>query len=468
MGMGPKRDQSSRRSLIKGLAATSTFATHTSQAASSERPNILYLHSHDTGRYIQPYGYAIRTPNLQKLAEESILFRQAFDAAPTCSPSRAALLTGHCPHKNGMLGLAHRGFGLNDYRQHVLHWLRPHGYRSTLIGVQHIAKDPTVIGYDEIVPTKSVKVADVAPAAVRFIKQPTKQPFFLDIGFHETHREFPRPGPKQDPRYTEPPSLVADTPETRGDMASFAASAEVLDGGVGAVLNALESAGLAQNTLVISTTDHGIAFPGMKCNLTVHGTSVYLMMRGPGGFGGGKICEAMVSHMDLYPTICELLNIEKPNWLEGISLFPLIRGEAREIHDELFAEVNYHAAYEPKRAVRTRRYNYIRHFGDKNTPVLPNCDDSPSKNLWLNSGWRESAVPRELLFDTLMDPNESRDLAADPACSSIVAEMRQRLDSWMKRTDDPLLQGPVKAPGGAVVNDPNGTSPQEPVMPATA
>jgi arylsulfatase A-like enzyme len=231
-------------------------------------------------------------------------------------------------------------------------------------------------------------------------------------------------------------------------------------------LNALEASGLAGNTLVISTTDHGIAFPGMKCNLTVHGTSVYLMLRGPGGFGGGKICDAMVSQMDLYPTICELLDISKPDWLEGRSLMPLVRGEGQSIHDEIFAEVNYHAAYEPKRAVRTSRYNYIRHFGDKRTPVLPNCDDSPSKNLWLKNGWQNTIVPRELLFDSTRDANEAHDIATDPAYASVLADMRQRLDRWMEKTDDPLLHGPVKAPKGALVNDPDGISPQEPVIPA--
>ncbi len=399
---------SSRRELMKGLAAT-TLLTSRAQAA-PERPNILYLHSHDTGRYIQPYGYDVPTPNLQKLAREGILFRQAFDAAPTCSPSRAALLTGHCPHNNGMLGLAHRGFSLNDYNQHIINWLRPHGYRSTLIGVQHIAKDPKVIGYDEIAETKGNHVAEVAPAAVRFLKQTPKQPFFLDVGFHETHREFASPGPKEDERFTTPPTPVPDTPTTRRDMAAFHATARVLDDGVGAVLNALASAGLAENTLVISTTDHGIAFPAMKCNLTVHGTSVYLIMRGPGGFTGGKVSNVMISQMDLYPTICDLLNIEKPGWLQGRSLLPLMRGEAQELHEEIFAEVNYHAAYEPKRAVRTRRFNYIRHYGDRQNPVLPNCDDSLSKDVWLKNGWRDQIVPRELLFDTVFDPNEARNL----------------------------------------------------------
>jgi len=458
---------SSRRALLKGLAAGSVLAAR-SQAASGDRPNILYLHSHDTGRYIQPYGYDVPTPNLQKLAAEGILFRQAFDAAPTCSPSRAALLTGHCPHNNGMLGLAHRGFSLNDYQQHIVNWLRPHGYRSALAGVQHIAKDPKVIGYDEILVTRNNHAAEVAPAAVRFLQGHPKEPFFLTVGFQETHREFAAPGPRDDERFTAPPAPILDTPATRRDMAAFHATARVMDEGIGAVLDALASSGLAENTLVISTTDHGIAFPAMKCNLTVHGTSVYLIMRGPAGFNGGRTVNAMISQMDLYPTICELLNIEKPAWLQGKSLLPVVRGAAPQLHEEIFAEVNYHAAYEPKRAVRTPRYNYMRHFGDRVHSVLPNCDDGLSKDVWLKNGWRDQLVPRELLFDTLFDPAEGRNLVSDPAYAATLSDMRSRLDTWMRNTQDPLLQGPVKAPSGTVVNDPGGTSPQEPVRPATA
>src|SRR5689334_20845385 len=245
-GMASNQDGSSRRDLMKGMAAGALLASR-GRAAATERPNILYLHSHDTGRYIQPYGYDVPTPNLQKLAGEGILFRQAFDAAPTCSPSRAALLTGECPHDNGMLGLAHRGFSLNDYNRHILHWLRPHGYRSTLIGVQHIAKDPKTIGYDEIVETKGNHVASVAPAAVRFLKERPKEPFFLDIGFFETHREYPEPSEREDVRFTEPPVTVPDTAATRQDMAAFHASARLMDAGAGAVLDALEAAGLAKN-----------------------------------------------------------------------------------------------------------------------------------------------------------------------------------------------------------------------------
>ncbi len=110
------------------------------------RPNILYLHSHDTGRYIQPYGYAVPTPNLQRLAEGGMLFRQAFCASPTCSPSRASLLTGMVPHSNGMRGLAHFGFTLDDPTQHLLYTLRQAGYQTVLAGEQHIARDSNQIG----------------------------------------------------------------------------------------------------------------------------------------------------------------------------------------------------------------------------------------------------------------------------------------------------------------------------------
>ncbi len=423
-------------------------------------PNILYIHSHDTGRYVQPYGYAIPTPNIQRLAGQGVLFRQAFCAAPTCSPSRAALLTGQCAHSNGMIGLAHRGFSLRDYKQHILHTLRTVGYDSTLIGVQHVAKAPDIIGYDQIVKVQNNRVEHVAPAAVDFLNHAPSQPFFLSVGFSETHREFAAPGPTEDPRYCRPPHPIPDTPQTRQDMAAFKASARVFDQGVGAVLDALDTNGLTEDTLVICTTDHGIAFPGMKCNLTDHGIGVMLIMRGP-GFDEGLVCDAMVSHVDLFPTICEFLNIEPPVWLQGNSMVPLIRGEAEQINDEIFAEVTYHAAYEPQRAVRTRRWKYIRRFEDHCGPVLPNCDDSFSKDVWMQHGWRDRPVASEQLYDLIFDPNEAHNLADDSSMVPVLDEMRGRLDRWMHATDDPLLRGPVPAPPGARVNDPDGLSPRE-------
>lgn len=441
--------------------AGSASAVAMSMAQSGRsRPNILYIHSHDSGRYLQPYGHAVPAPALQRLAEGGVLFRQAFNAAPTCSPSRASLLTGTCPHNNGMLGLAHRGFVLNDYKEHIVHTLRGAGYSSALIGLQHIANDPAVIGYDQVTVVPGNHVEDVVPRAVEFLGK-ARGPFFLDVGFQETHRPYRRPGPSEDARFCQPPAPIPDTPATRMDMASFKASARVLDSGVGAVLRALEVNGLADKTLVISTTDHGIAFPDMKCYLTDAGMGVSLIVRGPGGFSGGKVCNAMVSHLDIFPTVCELLDIEKPARLQGTSMLPLILGDAREIHEEIFAEVNYHATYEPKRAVRTHRWKYIRHFDGRQHPNLPNCDDGPSKMYWLDSGWRNRTVAAEQLYDLIFDPNETRNLAADPQAGTALQEMRARLDRWMHATNDPLLHGPVPAPPDAVLNDPEGTSSTE-------
>lgn len=430
----------------------------------AQQPNILYIHSHDTGRYVQPYGRAVGTPNIQRLAEQGVLFRRAFCAAPTCSPSRAALLTGQSAHSSGMIGLAHRGFRLRDYRRLLSFTLADARFHTALVGVQHVATDRSILGYHELLKAPSASAADVAPEAVRFLRQGPPQPFFLDVGFFETHREFPTPGPEDDPRYCPPAPTVPDTPDTRRDMAAFRASARALDRGVGTVLQALDEAGLAENTLVICTTDHGIAFPGMKCNLTDHGIGVMLIMRGPEGFAGGRVCDAMVSHIDVYPTVCGLLGLEPAPWLEGRSLLPIVRGEADEVNEEVFAEVTYHAAYEPQRAVRTHRWKYIRRFGGRQTPVLPNCDDSPSKDVWMNHGWAHRRMEQEQLYDLVFDPGEVCNLADDPTYRDVLADMRSRLQRWMEKTEDPLLLGDVPAPPGAEVNDPNGVSPQEPTL----
>src|SRR6266699_1637764 len=175
--MSSNSSQSSvaRRTFLGTAVAGSALAQ-----TNPKRPNIIYIHSHDTGRYLEPYGHAVPAPNLQRLANEGILFRQAFNAAPTCSPSRASLLTGMCPHSNGMFGLAHRGFVLNDYKQHILHTLRAAGYYSGLFGVQHIASNPATIGYDKFETFPGNHVEPVSAAAAKFLESSPKIPFFLD------------------------------------------------------------------------------------------------------------------------------------------------------------------------------------------------------------------------------------------------------------------------------------------------
>jgi N-sulfoglucosamine sulfohydrolase len=182
----------------------------------------------------------------------------------------------------------------------------------------------------------------------------------------------------------------------------------------------------------------------------------------PGGFSGGRTLDSLVSQIDLFPTVCELLALDPPPWLQGRSLMPLLRGEAHEINEAVFAEVTYHAAYEPQRAVRTRRYKYIRRFDGRTRPVLPNIDDSPSKELLVQHGLASRLVDDEALYDLVFDPQETRNVAGDPKLFPLLADMRAKLERWMRDTGDPLLDGPVPLPPGAVANDPDGASPSEP------
>ncbi len=433
------------------------------------RPNILYIHSHDTGRYVQPYGFPVSTPHIQKLADEGTTFRQAFCASPGCSPSRAALLTGQCAHSAGMLGLAHRGWGLHDYGQHIIHTLAPAGYTSALCGVQHIAAGPDsvkIIGYDHHIETASARARDVAPAAAQWLANAPDQPWFLTVGFVETHT-LPKSGNglfgcgEGDGDNSMVPAPLPNVPQTRQDFADYQLAVTTLDEGIGAVLEALEANGLAENTLVICTTDHGLPLPSMKCNLTDGGLGVMLILRGPGEFAEHRVVDSLVSQIDIFPTLCEWLELDKPNWLQGRSLMPILRGEKQEVNEAIFAEVTHHAAYEPMRAVRTKRWKYIRRFGGRTRPVLPNCDDSLSKDYWVENGWRERRVDEESLFDLVFDPNETRNLVAEKEGAEVTGSMRARLQRWMENTDDPILRGPVAVPEGSMETSPDALSPQE-------
>lgn len=427
-------------------------------------PNVLFLHSHDTGRHLEPYGFPVATPNLQQLAAQGVLFRQAFCALPTCSGSRAALLTGQYGHNNGMIGLAHRGFALRDYRQHVVHTLRDAGYWTGQIGEQHVAKRSDLVGYDRVVPVRTTHAETVAPMAAEMLGEIPRRPFFLAVGFNETHREFFAPSSSHDVLYCRPAPGLPDTPETRADMAGFHASARALDQGVGTVLQAVDALGLVEDTLVVYTTDHGIAFPGAKATLFDRGLGVALIARGPGGFLGGRVIDAMVSHLDLYPTMCDLAGIEPPPFLQGRSLLPLARREVDAVHEAIFAEATFHAAYEPQRAVRTERWKYIRRFGDRALPVLANVDDGPSKEVLLRAGWGEREVAFEQLYDLVLDPDEGANLAYDPRYATVRDELAARLERWMRETADPLLDGPVPPPPGVEINLPDQRSPSDPTV----
>ena len=170
-----------------------------------------------------------------------------------------------------------------------------------------------------------------------------------------------------------------------------------------------------------------------------------------------------MSHIDLFPTICDVLGIAHPDWLQGESLMPIVTGAAAEVRDAIFTEGTYHAAYEPQRAIRTQEWKLVRRFGDRRRPVLPNIDDSPSKEVWLQHGYADRELPPQALYDLVFDPNEAANAADRGDLAEVVADLSDRLERWMRETGDPLMDGPVAPPPGAQINDPDQRSASDPV-----
>ncbi len=422
--------------------------------------NVIYIHTHDTGRFIKPYGYDIDTPNLMKLAKEGALFRNAYSVAPTCSPSRSGLLTGMTAHSNGMIGLAHRGFKLNDYSQHIVQLFNENNIETVLCGEQHVAwPDENVIGYKKIISVKNKNRDDEnnprdlinAGNAAKYIKENKGNQFFLAFGMINTHRGWPK---KHDinPDYVMPPFPIFDNKIARKDFASYKASAMLADKAVGIVLDAVKEANLEDETFIFFTTDHGICQPNMKCNLYDTGIGVSLIIKYPGNQLIGKATDALVSHLDIFPTICELLNLEKPSHLTGKSLLPILENKEDEIRDEIFAEVTFHAAYEPMRCIRTKRYKLIKRFDGYDRVVPSNISNNTIKGFMVENGFLEQKIDMEMLFDLYLDPVERVNLVNNEAYSEIYEEMSYKLNSWMIETNDPLLKGTVERPEGVKVN----------------
>jgi arylsulfatase A-like enzyme len=417
--------------------------------------NILYFHSHDTGRWIAPYGHPHPTPNFSRLAEAGTLFENAFTVSPTCSPSRAALLTGQRPRKNGMIGLVHRGARLLDPQRHLAAQLRTHGYRTALSGVQHVfpGNDLANLPYDEVLASPGiddVATADpaIASAAAAYIRRRHDKPFFLSCGLFSTHRTAghtdqrfnAKASPLGDPESTAVPESVLDVPEARSDVADFNVSLDRLDVCLGTVLDAVDEAGVRDQTLVICTTDHGAPFPDHKGTLTDQGTGVLLILRGPGVPPGRRI-PAMVSQMDLLPTIFEMIGAEPPSKLDGQSLHPLLDGSTPRLHEHLFLETNYHSAYEPQRAVRSETHLLVHRYGPHaERRVLPNCDPGPTRRAMIEQGWGRAPRPRRALFDLRHRPRDQPNLIGEPEASAVERSLSDRLHRFMTDTHDPLLQ----------------------------
>lgn len=425
--------------------------------------NLVYINTHDTGRMISPYGYGVPTPNLSQLSEDSTLFTHAYCCGPTCSPSRAALLTGRFPHQNGMLGLAQRGFGLNDPTQHLASYLKKHGYQTAISGIQHevgwyLDLDKNALhelGYEKVLTTDSKEFVKEdlhiwdeqnAEAAIKWLDTIDRnKPFMLSYGMHSTHRPYPVEIDKTINENQVHPLFPLDSNvQTRHDQAQFLTSAKHADENVGKIIQALKDKGLYEDTLIMFTTDHGVANPFHKCNLKDDGIGISLIMHHPTK-GHGEVYDHLISHVDIFPTICDLLNIEKPDYLEGKSYSDIFDDTSKEINKEIYAEINFHTSYEPIRCIRNKRYKYICYYDPTwNYLNLSNMDESLSKTFLMENGLRDMTKPLEALYDCYYDSHEVNNLIDKEELKPVADELRKKLYEHMVETNDPLLEGELE------------------------
>ena len=407
----------------------------------ADRPNIVLVHGHDIGRHIGAYGRQVDTPALDQLSRSGLRFDRFFCPAPQCSPSRASLTTGRYPHRTGMLGLAHMGWNLNDPTGALPHRLRALGYETYLFGEQHEASTGEVLGYDHSVGTRWPQLARVVAPEFAAQAGSMPRPFFASVGFFEAHRPFDHAGyTDDDPNAVEVPPYLPDTAEVRADIAALNGRIRAVDEGVGVVVEALTKQGLREDTLLVFTTDHGLALPRAKGTLYDAGLEVAFIASWPGVVPRGTVSDKLLCNIDVAPTLLELAGGTPSAEIDGRSFAGLLGGGSAGVRDEFMCEMTYHDRYAPMRGIRTESWKYIRRFSEEPTMYLPaDVADSPSGRAALLV--RATAPALEELYDLTVDPQELDNLIDRPAHTERAAELRVRVDSWMEETDDPLLTG---------------------------
>jgi arylsulfatase A-like enzyme len=432
------------------------------------RPNILQIICHDLGHHLGCYGIrTVHTPTLDRLAAEGVRFANSFCTSPGCSPSRAALATGRYPHSTGVLGLAHAHFGwqLASGERHIARLLADSGYRTLLFGLQHVTYHPETLGFTEI---HGDRPADgVAENIEQWLsavshqpsvtgnRQPTadsRQPFYLEVNFFEPHRPFNFGGVAPDRSAgVQVPPFLPDNEAAREELAAMQGAIRKVDEAVARILSAVDKAGLAENTLVLFTADHGIAFPRAKTTLYDPGIETALLIRWPaGGIGRGRVYQELISNVDIVPTLLEAAGAAVPENLQGRSFLPLVQSQRCAPRAAVFAEKIYHELYDPQHCIRTARHKLIHHFEVASRAYAStDITDGPTYKTMANDLAKERSMLE--LYDLQQDPAEQHNLAAPgsasyPANRALVADLGRQLRTWMHETNDPLLHGPIASP----------------------
>jgi arylsulfatase A-like enzyme len=411
------------------------------------RPNILQVICHDVGQHVGCLGAGLSTPAIDGLAAGGVLFETYCCSAAQCSPSRGSIMTGLYPHNNGLIGLAHIGWEFNEDVRCLPHHLNHFGYQTHLFGGQHESARSERVGYQEIHPCGH-KAHQVAPAVAEFLRgyaaSGDKRPFYLNAGIAEPHRPYHQEGYRSDdPAAVTLLPWLPDRPGIRQDIADLNGLMYAVDDAVGTIRSALADCGLGRDTLLIFTTDHGLAMPRAKGMCYDPGLKTALIMRLPGRFEGGRRIGDLLTNCDFMPTLLEFVGAPPAEGIDGRSFLGLLDGTAYEPRESVFAEMTWHDKYNPMRAIRTERYKYIRNFGRRPLVYLPLDTYQGLSGQEMRGEYYGSFRPEEELYDLQADPLETNNLADDSAHADTLTDLRSRVQTWMEETDDLLLRGDV-------------------------
>jgi len=428
------------------------------------RPNILYCLADDWGwPNAGVYGdRVVRTPAFDRVAREGVLFNYCFSSAPSCTPSRAAMLTGQYPHRleegSCLWGFLPKKFpvypDLLEKAGYVVGCTRkgwgPGNWQAG--GFTRNPAGPTFKDFDSFLKTV-----------------PEGRPFCFWFGSHDPHRPYERgsgaaAGLKADQVVL--PSCLPDSQASRNDVLDYYFEVERFDREVGKLLDLLKKAGKLDNTLVVMTGDNGRPFPRCKANLYDGGTRQPLAVRWPARLKPGRVSNAFINLIDLAPTFMEAAGLKPLPQMTGRSFLGLLTGAeqagSRELvllERERHANVRAGDVGYPMRAVRTREFLYIRNFrperwpaGDPQPHKDPNrpfgdCDDGPTKTFILQHRDEPAMTnifqlcfgkrPAEELYDLRKDPAQTNNVVAPPQYASARQQLRAQLDRWMRETADP-------------------------------
>lgn len=417
------------------------------------RPNIAIIHWHDLGTHLSVYGKAVHSPQLQSLADQSVVFDHCFATAPLCSPARGSLWTGRYPHSHGLQGLTHRGWSYHPDEVTLPTYLEAEGYRTCLIGLQHESLDPARTGFAEILGPGITDCDTVADRAIEWLTDHSGDdaPWLLTCGTFEVHRPWPADlYEPADPNNVEVPTTLPDNEHTRQDLAAFEGAIAVADAAVGRILAALDEFGLAERTMIIFTTDHGAPFPRAKSTLYDPGVQVAMIIRPPTAWNvPAHRVDGLASHVDLVPTIVDLIGAPTPAKVQGQSLAAAVLGDDPTGRDEAFLEKTYHSEYDPIRAIRTTTHKYVVNFEDRPLLQLPtDLEDSPTRR-----GMGDDHLaprPTRELYDLVADPHEEHNLIDSTEHASVRDDLDRRLFAFLRETEDPILDGPLLIPDSDV------------------